>query len=340
MRERLIGQPSFADLAFENKKLSHTKLLRIHALINWQPIQKLVRKYYHKAKKETGRLPHPPLVLFKMLLLQTWHGLSDDAVEEMVNDRLSFMRFCGLQLNELAPDATCLVRFRALLIKHNALDQLLTCINEDLEKRGIILKTGILVDASITDTSRKPKGKKTYQVAEKESKPAPKLSKGAHKEASWLNKSGKLRYGYKKHVAVDQSTGLILKLLTSKASAHESPYLPGLLNGLSLPKGTPIYTDKGYAGKPNASLLSRYGYRDRIQRKSSVNRPLSKNDRVYNKLIGKFRYRIEQVFGSIKRWFKSGVCRYVGLCKTHFQHLLEGIAYKLYRLDGLVHKGR
>lgn len=132
----------------------------------------------------------------------------------MVNDSLSFMKFVGLTLEDDVPDNTVLSRFRTELTLKDTYEKLMDTINLQLEEKGILLKKGTIVDASITDSPRKPRGKKEYQVVEdrKESIEAHGQEQGATAhtllvakvqrhvdiEAAWIKKAGKLRFGYKK----------------------------------------------------------------------------------------------------------------------------------------------
>ena len=100
-----------------------------------------------------------------MQLLQIWYQLSDPGVEDLVNDSLSAMRFCGLDLEDDVPDHSTLSRFRSELVGKKAYDRLLRKINKQLKQRGIMIKQGrAKVDASITDSPWKPKGKKEYEI--------------------------------------------------------------------------------------------------------------------------------------------------------------------------------
>jgi transposase len=102
----------------------------------------------------TGRPPCPPLVLFKMSLLQHCYGLSDSQCEELVGDRLSWRRHVGLGLQDKVPDETTLVSFRARLVEHGLHEKLLALVNRQLEKQGLILKTCTLVDATLLQAAR------------------------------------------------------------------------------------------------------------------------------------------------------------------------------------------
>ena len=95
-----------------------------------------------------------------MSLLQTWYGLSDYKVEEKVNDSLSFMKFVRLTFEDDVLDNTALSRFRTELTRKDAYEKLMDNINLQLEEKGILLKKGYIVDASVTDSLPKPRGKK------------------------------------------------------------------------------------------------------------------------------------------------------------------------------------
>jgi IS5 family transposase len=129
---------------------------------------------------------------------------------------------------------------------------------------------------------------------------------------------------------------LVLAVHTTAANAHDSQYLGACLRKVSLPTRSRLLADKGYCAQTNEDLLCSRGLRSGIQRKAYRNKPLSVWEKRYNKHIGRSRYKIERVFGSIKRWFGGLEARYVGLVKTHGQHVLEALAYNLYRLPGLI----
>ena len=105
-------------------------------------------------------------MLFKITLLQTWYGLSDCEVEDQIRDRISFSHFVGISLDANVPDHSVISRFRTSLTKAKAYDELLKGINYQLHNNHILVNTGIIVAASITDTFRKPRGKKEHLIVE------------------------------------------------------------------------------------------------------------------------------------------------------------------------------
>jgi IS5 family transposase len=146
-----------------------------------------------------------------------------------------------------------------------------------------------------------------------------------------VKKGGKLQYGYKRHYLAKTQEGLVLAVHTTPANVHDSQ-----LNKVKLPPRSRVLADEGYCSQANEVLLHSKGLRSGMQRKAYRNMSLTRWAKCYNKLAGKDRYKMERVFGSIKRWFGGLTARYVGLVKTHGQHVLEAMAYNLYKLPGII----
>ena len=322
---------SFTSAYVAKRKVNDKFLTQIQEIANWERIEKILEKYYNKGLSATGRESYPALLLFKMVLLQTRKGLSDYQIETQVNDRLSFMKFCGLRLEDEVPDHSAICRFRKALTKSNGYESLLNEINTQLETHSILVKKGTIIDASITPTPRKPKGKKEYEISieSREASLKEKPKPGVDGEASWTKKGGRLHYGYKKHYLCDKETSLVLSVATSTAKDHDSKYMENCLSKVELPSRSEVLADKGYYGEPNEEILKDKNLRSRIQSKAVRGKPLSYWSKKRNKLIGKERYNVERIFGGIKRWFNSGYSRYVGKLKTHSQHVIEAISYNL-----------
>jgi IS5 family transposase len=298
-----------------------------------------------------------------MLLLQNWYGLSDYEVEDRVNDSISFSYFCGLTIEQSAPDHSTLSRFRTALTKAGAFEELFKAINSQLEEKGIIVKKGAIVDASVVNTPYRPKGKPARKVMKdreeegnqdnlqdnpkeenfqskkkqkkKKQKSKNKQSGGVDTEAAWLEKRGKLYYGYKKHYVTEEE-GLVIGVVTTPANVNEISNLEEVLDSADLPEKIPLKADKGYQSKKNAELLKRKKLKNHILKRGRRNKKLSEREKYFNKLAGRIRFKVERTFGSIKRWFKGGVARYKGLAKMHTQNILEAICYNLYRSPGIM----
>lgn len=342
---------SFADF-YVQKRISKNKFFsNINTIIDWKPIEKELHKICKRGLNERGTKAYNPLILFKMQLISVWYGLSDVKTEEMVNDSLSMMDFCGLKIEDGVPDHSTLSRFRTELTQKKAYDRLLKKINQQLTKRKLIVKGGVKVDASLTESPFSPKGKPIYEIAEdrkEEERPEGETEKeiqemklkkqeqpGSDSEARWLKKGKKTIFGYKKHMAVDEN-GMVLGVHSTTANEHDSRGLEATLE--KIPKGNckSVYADKGYQVPNNREVIRKRRLKSRIMYKAYRNRPLNKRQEQFNRLVSKTRWVVERTFGSLKRWFGSGVTRLKGLEKTHGLHVLEAIAHNLKRSPGLV----
>lgn len=334
--------PSLADSICDlrSRKIKKTFFTQINTILDWDSISKVISQHYQKGKSATGKPSYDGLLLFKMCLLQTWYGLSDYEVEDRVNDSISFGYFCGLTIEQVAPDHSTLSRFRSAMTKKGAFDKLFKEINRQLESHQIIVKTGAIVDASVIDTPLKPKGKSNHKVTqdredEQEVAVNKEYAASVDTDASWLKKRGKYHYGYKKHYVTDNE-GLVLGVTTTKASTNEITNLEEVLDSADLPKDIPLKADKGYQSAKNSKLLKKKELKNHILKKSKKNKPLTVWEKRFNKLVGKTRFKVERTFGGIKRWFAGGIAKYRGIEKMHTQNLLEAVCYNLYRSPRII----
>jgi len=335
--------PTLADTICDLRvrKIKKQFFTQINDLLDWDSISKMIDKHCPRGSNAVGQSSYDGLLLFKMSLLQTWYGLSDYEVEDRVNDSLSFSYFCGLSIHQPAPDHSTLSRFRTAMTKAGVYEKCFYLINEQLESKGILVKKGALVDASVVPTPLKPKSKPTHEVAqdrvnqEPEKTLAKEYPASVDQEASWLKKGGKYYYGFKKHY-VTNDEGMVLGVESTKASVNEISNLDQVLDKARLPKRIPVKADKGYQSKKNNDLLKSLQLKNHILKKAKRNQSLSQRELNFNKKIGETRFKVERTFGSIKRWFGGGVARYRGLNKMHTQNLLEALCYNLYRSPGII----
>jgi transposase, IS5 family len=345
---------SFSSYDVARRTAKNTFFTQINTVLNWSALDEEIRRHYHPGKSATGQAAYSGLLLFKMLLTGYWMGgLSDRDVEDMANENLSVMRFLGLQLEDMVPDHSVLSRFRSSLAKSGAFDVLLNSVNQQLEGHGVLVKTGIKIDASITDTPRKPKGKATYEITEdrhedevsedqiQKQESDIKLIKsqqpGVDIEGRYTKKAGKLRYGYKKHIATEED-GLVLSVITTAANEHDSLSMEGLLTKASIEPKSRVLADKAYKSAKHDELLKEMKLKNGIHYKAVRGKKLTKRELLFNKAISRSRYTVERTFGSQVRWFGAGTAKYVGQIKTHGQHVMEAIAYNIKRLPGLLMK--
>jgi len=340
---KLQKQPTLADTICDlrSRKIKRTFFTQINELIDWDNIEKLIDADYSKGKSAVGKPSYSGLLLFRMCLLQSWYGLSDYEVEDRLNDSISFSYFCGMNIDEVAPDHSTLSRFRTALTQTKTFEKLFSIINAQLEAHNIIVKKGIIVDASVIDTPLRPKGKTNHKVtqdrSEEEIAVKKEYAQSVDKEGTWLKKRGKYHFGFKKHHVTDNE-GLVIGVLTTTASKNEIANLEEVLEtvNIDLPRDIPLKADKGYQSKKNAELLKKRNLKNHILKKAYKNKPLTRWEKKFNKLIGKTRFKVERTFGGIKRWFNGGLARYRGMAKMHTQNLMEAISYNLYRSPGII----
>ncbi|MDR2585554.1 MAG: IS5 family transposase, partial [Prevotellaceae bacterium] len=320
----------FVDGYVERRIRKNTFFKQINTLIDWTEIEKEITKVYKRGHSVDGRPAYRGLLLFKMLLIGIWYDLSDEKVEESVNDSLSMMRFCDLEIEDSVPDHSVLSRFRTELTEKKAFGRLLKKINRQLVAHKVIIRNGVgIVDATLTDTPRCPDGKPMYEIAEdrkederedddieKEEdrmKVVKKKQPGVDDEARYLKKGKELHFGYKKHILTDEN-GIQLSVHTTPANEHDSKGLkPCLENQDEALAVTSCYTDKGYQVPANVTLLQlpvkNHKVKNRIQHKAYRNRPLTEWQKEYNRLISKKRWVVERTFGGMRRWFRCGTAR-------------------------------
>ncbi|MFR9541770.1 MAG: IS5 family transposase [Rikenellaceae bacterium] len=341
---------SLADITTAHRVRKSEFFAQINTFIDWASVEKLLHRYYRKGKSATGRESYTALLLFKMTLLQTWYGLSDYELEDQVNDRISFSRFVGIPLDATVPDHSVICRFRGELNKRNAYEKLFTEINRQLEQHSILVRTGVIVDATITDSPRRPRGKQEYEIVkdreddvvienttvkENAVKLIKKVQSNVDPEAAWIEKRGVYRFGYKIHEGVDPN-GLVLAVHTTPANESDIRNLEPLLDKIELEPRATVEGDKGYKSAYNDEVIKKRGLRNRIMFRNVKGRKITHWQGVFNKLVSRTRYKVERTFGSMRRWFNTGTARYVGLAKTHSQHLLEAMAHNLYRAPRVI----
>ena len=201
---------------------------KLDGALDWRPLETVLHAMYPAT---TGRPPCAPLVLFKMSLLQHCYGLSDPQCEELVPDRWSWRRFVGLGWQDRVPDETTLVNFRKRLREHGLHEKLLVLINRQLQAQGLILKTCTLVDATLLQAARRA--------------PAKEDKTGGDGDAGYTVKGGQPHYGYKAHVAVDETHTLIRQVTLTAANVHDSQEFENVVHG----DEEMVMADKAYWSK-------------------------------------------------------------------------------------------
>jgi len=281
-----------------------TALDQIAALIEWPEVDRRLVGIYAAAKDEHG---WRPLALFRAMLLAVWHDLSDVKLAEALADRASFRRFCGFSACEPTPERTAFVRFRAELIGRGLDRVLFEAITRQLEAKGVAVRTGTLVDATlIASASLRRDG-----------------------EARWAgHRRRKPVHGYKAHVATDAGGALIVGVAVTSANVHDAAELEAVLPA----EPGDVYGDSAFGGSRAEATIAARGGRARIVQTGTWGGPEALvRLQQYNAGVSRVRGRIEKVFGTCKRSYGLRRMRWLGLAKAGLQVRLTAIAFNLRR---------
>jgi transposase, IS5 family len=322
MPRRRVGQLGLMDAAVSRRGNGGVDALaQIDGLVDWAPLARLLAPVHASPR---GEASYPPLVMFKVLLLQKWHGLSDPGMEAALSDRLSFMRFAGLSLEDRTPDHTTIWRFRQALAAGGLIEALMAELSRQLGAAGVTLRTGTLIDASlVTSAARRPR------MDEGKTSPVdPEARFGA------ANDRGRFAFGYKVHVAVDRGSGLVGALAVTPASVQDVAVAPALLAAAA---GT-VYADRGYDSEDLRAALAVRGLGDGImrRRRSGGRDALLPLDVVArNHELSLIRRAVESLFGTMKRIYRLGRMRCFTQARNHVDLHLFAIAFNLRRWRSL-----
>jgi IS5 family transposase len=246
--------------------------------------------------------PYPPLTYVKLLLLQQWYGLSDEGLEAAVDDRLSFRRFAGIPLAESVPDHSSVRRFREQLAKRGLAERLLAEVNRQLDARGLILRRGTLIDATILEAAARPPGGDAGEVSARDP------------QAGWTRRNGESRFGYEAHAAVDEGGGIVRRATMTPADVHDSP-ADELVQG----DEEAVYADKAYDSEARRAGLRERGIEPRIMYRARRNRPLKPWQAAFSKAVAPVRGGVERLFATMRRAYGHRRVRYLGLARNDVQ---------------------
>jgi IS5 family transposase len=314
-------QNSFADsLVVEHKSLS--ELDDVHNIINWSEIEKTLSNLYSSKR---GAPSYPPLMMFKILILQAWYNLSDEALEKQIARDLMFRRFIDLSLSSVVPDHATIWRFRQLLNTERLLEPLLEQINNHLEQNSIIVSLGSIniIDATVIEAkqSRKRKGKDGNNTQDPEA---------AYNVKTAADGKKKTTYGYKMHVNTDED-GFVKKMTYTPGNVHDSQEFDKLLDvektEYRLKTCGQIYADSAYANKKNNEKLGKQN--NKVLHRAYRNTPLTDKQKQENKQRSSIRYIVERTFGLLKQHHGLGKARYLGLERNKAKAQLIAMSHNL-----------
>lgn len=289
-----------------------------------------------------GRPPFDPVFMFKVLVLQRLYNLSDDATEYQIKDRLTFMRFLGLDYAGRVPDSKTIWYFRNELQKHDLVKLLFDQLTWDLEERGIIARQGQIVDATFVDAPRQRNTHAENKAVKAGEVPAewqesPKRLEQKDLDARWAKKGEETHYGYKNHIACDSKSKLITQYVVTHAAAHDSTTLNQLL-AEDLAHGQKLYADSAYRSEAIEAELVKLGIESKVHEKGVRNRALTPAQEGKNKKKSKVRVRVEHVFGFMTQSMGGLVVRGRNIARNGAVIGMINMVYNLCRVVQLKEK--
>ena len=308
-------QASFSDLEYAAKKRVTRRdrfLSEIEAVTPWLALVAEIEPFYPKGEGR-GRPPIGVHRMLRMYIAQQCFGLSDEGIEDAIYDSQAIRGFIGIDLNrETAPDATTLLKFRRLLEENNLTERIFTAINTVLAAKGLLLKEGTVVDATIIEAPSSTKNKDGTRDS----------------EMHQTKKGNQWHFGMKAHIGVDADSGLTHTLVTTAANVSDITQAHALLHG----DETTAFGDAGYQGVQRRQENEKSAVTWHVALRPGKRRTLpdTKTGRLreqLEKLKASVRAKVEHPFHVVKNIFGHKKARYRGLAKNTAQlHTLFGLA--------------
>ncbi|MFV1943541.1 IS5 family transposase [Pseudomonas luteola] len=300
-----MKQMTFADAEYAGKRKQTRKelfLIEMDQVVPWKGLIALIEPHYPKG--EGGRPAYPLMAMLRVHLMQNWFGYSDPAMEESLYETTILRQFAGLSLERI-PDETTILNFRRLLEKHELAVGILGVINGYLGDRGLSLRQGTIVDATLIHAPSSTKNK--------EGKRDPEMHQ--------TKKGNQYFFGAKAHIGVDVKSGLVHHVHVTAANVADVTQVDKLLHG----EETLVVADAGYTGVEKRAehegrkviwrIAARRSTYEKYGKKSVLYKVLRKIERAK----AQTRSKVEHPFRVIKRQFGYTKVRFRGLAKNTVQ---------------------
>jgi IS5 family transposase len=293
-----MKQSTFASCGFERYAKPTRRaafLAEMDRVVPWRDLGALIEPFY--PKPGNGRPPKPLQQMLRIYFLQQWFDLSDPGVEEALYDSASMRSFVGLDLGrEPVPDETTILNFRHLLEAHELGRRLFEEVHIHLERQGIKVAKGTIVDATIINapsSTKNASGKRDPDMHQ-------------------TKKGNEWHFGMKAHVGVDSKTKVIHSVVATGANVADCTVLPDLLHG----EETRVWGDQSYRGQREVIREHAPNALDFTNRRYRFKGLVNEIERAKNRTKSRVRAKVEHVFGVIKRVFGFQKVRYRGLDKN------------------------
>lgn len=308
-----MEQKTFASLAWESKGKQTKRerfLSEMDAVIPWKKLLKVVEPHYPRAGN--GRPPMQLETMLRIYFLQIWFNLSDPGAEEALYDSESMRRFARIELSEdRVPDETTILNFRHLLEQHELTARMFERINRMLEKKGLLLRTGTIVDATIIAAPSSTKNSEGTRDPE---------MKQTRKGNNW-------HFGMKLHVGTDRR-GIVHTVTATHAATADITQMNELLHG----DEREIYGDQAYWKEADRQRFRSAGVRYRVNRRPNGSRPLTEHQKKINRSRSRTRARGEHAFRVVKQLWGFAKVRYRGIAKNAARAMATFALANLYML--------
>jgi IS5 family transposase len=319
------GSFSEAEYGAKKKRTRRDKFLaEMDRVVPWARLVERLRPLYPKG--ERGR---PPIGLERMLriyFLQQWYGLADEALEDALYDSQALRGFAGIELNrEPVPDATTLLKFRHWLEHHQLTKALFDEVGAMLEARGLLMRQGTIVDATIIAAPPSTKNKQ----------------KSRDPEMHQTKKGNQWHFGMKAHIGVDVASGVVHTVVGTAANEADINQMAAVLHGAE----EDVFADAGYTGADKRPELADRDVSWNIAIRRSVIKALPKGLRdlaePVERALSQVRAWVEHPFHVVKNLFCHRKLRYRGLAKNTAQlHTLFALANLVIVKKALVAQSR
>jgi len=333
-----------------------TGILKLREVITWESFRPLLEEltgYATRDWRKGGLPPFDPVLMFKVLVLQRFHGLSDNATEEQIFDRTSFKNFLGLRIGDDIPDAKTLWDFKQRIEEggREGSRKLFDAFGQMLECNGIIAREGSIIDASFDSFHSPLRGSLRLSVSLRSAVEAPRqrndrgqnqrikqgerpeefdaspaVGRQKESEARWTKKNNETHYGWKNHVKVDLKTKLILTSKTTPASVHDSQVFADLLDE----NDQAVLADSAYHSAEHEAHLIALNAQEFLMRKATRGHPLSQAEQQTNHTISRMRVRVEHIFARMAQ-MGADLCRSIGQKRATQHNHLSNLVYNMDR---------
>ena len=277
-------------------------LAEMEVVVPWKALIDLIEPHYPKSSSKGGRPAYPLATMLRVHLMQQWYSLSDPAMEDALIEVPTMRRFAGIDLiSERIPDETTILAFRHLLEKHNLGEQIFETVKAHLKAKGMAMKQGTIIDATLIAAPSSTKNKKGERDP----------------EMHQTKKGNQWYFGMKVHIGVDKDTGLIHSVETTAANVHDLTPAADLLHG----EESVVYADAGYQGIEKRPEMEgkTIGFRVAMRpgkRRALPDTPEGRLDDLVETAKAHIRARGEHPFRVIKQQFGFQKTRLRGMLKN------------------------